>query len=242
MRVTPRVLSFDLDDTLWSCDDVIERAEQVVHGWLAQRHPHITDEFDRETMRQLRWQFAEQRPELAVDLTELRRVSLRWHAERAGYDARTSAALAEEGVSVFLDARHQVTPYADVRPVLERLAQHYPLVAVTNGNADVMRTELADLFDLALSAADVGAAKPDPAVFRAVCEARGIRAGDLVHVGDDPIRDVHAARAFGARAIWLNRDGQPWPEDLPRGHNELTTLHDLAELVLAGASARSESS
>lgn len=240
MRVTPRVLSFDLDDTLWSCDDVIERAEQVVHGWLAERHPRITDEFDRETMRQLRWRFAEQRPELAVDLTELRRVSLRWHAERAGYDAQTGAALAEQGVSVFLDARHQVTPYADVRPVLERLAQHYPLVAVTNGNADVMRTELADLFDLALSAADVGAAKPDPAVFRAVCEAHGIRAGDLVHVGDDPIRDVHAARAFGARAIWLNRAGDPWPEDLPRGHHELDSLHDLVALLTEPSAADSK--
>ena len=27
MRVTPRALSFDLDDTLWACDEVIERAE-----------------------------------------------------------------------------------------------------------------------------------------------------------------------------------------------------------------------
>lgn len=234
MRVTPRVLSFDLDDTLWSCDDVIERAEQAVHGWLATHHPRITDEFDRETMRQLRWQFAEQRPELAVDLTELRRTSLRWHAERAGYDAGAREALVEQAVAVFLHERHRVTPYADVRPVLERLATHYPLVAVTNGNADVMRTDLADLFDLALSAAEVGAAKPDPAVFRAVCEAHGIRPGELVHVGDDPIRDVHAARTFGARAIWLNREGQPWPEDLPRAHHELATLHDLASLLAPG--------
>lgn len=231
MRVRPRLLSFDLDDTLWSCDDVIERAEQAVHDWLAAQHPRITDEFDPESMRQLRWQFAEQSPDLAVDLTELRRVSLRWHAQRAGYDADAGEALVQQAVSVFLRERHRVTPYGDVRPVLERLAQHYPLVAVTNGNADVARTELGDLFSLALSAADVGAAKPDPAVFRAVCEAHGIRPGDLVHVGDDPIRDVHAARTFGARAVWLNRQGGAWPQDLPRAHHEFASLHDLAPLL-----------
>lgn len=231
MRVTPRVLSFDLDDTLWACDEVIERAEGALYRWLATHHPRITTDFGREAMRSVRWQMAAERAELAVDLTALRRASLLWHAERAGYARAHAERLAESGVEVFLEERNRVSPYGDVRPVLERLAAQYPLVALTNGNADIRRTALADLFSASLSPADVGAAKPDPAMFRAVCDAHGIRAGDLVHVGDDPLRDVHAARTFGARAIWLNRDVQPWPEDLPRAHHELSSLHELVALL-----------
>lgn len=231
MRVTPRALSFDLDDTLWACDEVIERAERAVYGWLAAHHPHITAEFDREQMRRLRWEMAAERAELAVDLTTLRRASLRWHAERAGYPASAAEKLAEQGVEVFLAERNRLSPYADVRPALERLARHYPLVALTNGNADVYRTELSDLFTVSLSAGEVGAAKPDPAMFDAACRQLGVRAGDLVHVGDDPVCDVHAARRFGARAIWLNREAQPWPENLPRAHHDLMTLADLVRLL-----------
>ncbi|MEX0606969.1 MAG: HAD-IA family hydrolase [Halofilum sp. (in: g-proteobacteria)] len=231
MRVTPRALSFDLDDTLWACEEVIDRAERAVYAWLVARHPRITDEYDREAMRRLRWELAGERPHLAVDLTALRRASLEWHARRAGYADDAGQELAQQGVAVFLAERNRVSPYADVRPVLERLARAYPLIALTNGNADVHATGLGDLFSLSLSAGDVGAAKPDPAMFHAACDALSVRPGELIHVGDDPLRDVHAARRFGARAVWLNREAQPWPEDLSRAHHELSTLHDLVALL-----------
>jgi len=227
MRVTPRAVSFDLDDTLWSCDEVIERAERVVYEWLARRFPRITAEFDLESMRRIRIETVERNPGLAVDLTALRHHTLQWHALRAGYGAD----VADAGVDVFLAERHRVTPFDDVRPVLEGLRTRYPLVALTNGNADVRRTELVDLFDAAVSAADVGAAKPDPAMFRQACERLGVEAAELVHVGDDPVRDIHAARRFGARAVWINRNALPWPGDVPRAHHEVATLHELRGLL-----------
>ncbi|MDZ7747502.1 MAG: HAD family hydrolase [Halofilum sp. (in: g-proteobacteria)] len=227
MRLKPGAVSFDLDDTLWACDDVIERAERAVYDWLCRHAPRVTAQHDREAMRALRVETARARPELAADLTALRRVTVAWHAEAAGYPA----GLADAAVDVFLAERNRVTPFDDVRPVLERLRRRYPLVALTNGNADVGRTGLGDLFSEAVSSADVGAAKPDPAMFAEACRRLGLRAGDLVHVGDDPVRDVHAARAFGARAVWIDRFGSAWPEGIPRAHHELETLHDLAPLL-----------
>ena len=35
----PLALSFDLDDTLWPIWSAIERAEQVLHGWLTDHAP-----------------------------------------------------------------------------------------------------------------------------------------------------------------------------------------------------------
>lgn len=231
MRPAPRAISFDLDDTLWSCEDVIARAEEAMHGWLARHYPRITDAHDPESMRQVRIRAAAARPDLQADLTRLRHETLVAHAHEAGYDP----SLADAAVEVFLAERHRVALYPDVRPAIEALAGRYTLVALTNGNADVARAGVGDWFDLALSAADVGAPKPDPAMFRQVCDRLGIRSGELLHVGDDPLRDVHAARAFGARAVWVNRTGAEWPGGLRGPDHEIRTLAPLAELLPAAA-------
>ncbi|MFA9462150.1 HAD family hydrolase [Thiohalorhabdus sp. Cl-TMA] len=223
-----RILSFDLDETLWPCREVIARAESALHGWLDRHYPRITAEFDVAAMRAVRVRMADDRPDLAADLTALRAAALHWHVERAGYPPEVT----EAAMEVFLAERNRVTPFEEVPEVLERLGAHYPLVAVTNGNADISRTPLAGIFDLALSAADVGAQKPDPAMFRAVCRELGVPASNLLHVGDDPVRDVQAARDFGAQAVWVNRDGAPWPEELVEAHHELTSLHGLPALLL----------
>lgn len=234
MKVEPRAIAFDLDDTLWSCDDVIERAERLVYDWLARHYPAITEEFDLETMRGIRHETAGRDPALAADLTRLRHETLVWHARRAGY----SESLAEHAVSVFLEERNRVNLYDDVLPVLQYLHGRVPLVALTNGNADLARIGLDHLFELRLSAADVGLPKPDPAMFRTACDHLGLRPGDLVHVGDDPQLDVHAAHRFGARTVWINRARAPWPEGIPRPHHEIVTLEPLPKLF-HGEPARS---
>ncbi|MEF8793107.1 HAD family hydrolase [Thiohalorhabdus sp.] len=223
----PQALAFDLDGTLWSCDDVIKRAEGALYAWLKRHHPLITEAYDREAMRVVRRDLARRHPELAADVTALRRASLEWHAREAGYDP----GLAETGLAVFLAERHQVTPYADARPALERLAGAFPLVALTNGNADVRQTELGDLFHHFLTAADVGAAKPDPALFHAACRDMGVQPWDMVHIGDDPVRDIHAAHHFGARTVWINREGGEWPADVRRAHHEIVSLAELPEAL-----------
>lgn len=222
-----QAISFDLDDTLWPCDEVIGRAEEVVYDWLARHAPRITEQYSLDGMRELRARTAEEWPSLGVDLTALRRETFVWHAREAGYDP----SVADDALEVFLAERNRVSPFDDVRPVLERLRGHYRLVAVTNGNADIVRAGVGDLFDTAFGAADVGAAKPDPAIFDAVCRHFGLRAGDLMHVGDDPVRDVHAGRSFGARSVWVDRFGLDWPEGVPRAHHELASLHGLPALL-----------
>ncbi len=225
---THRAISLDLDDTLWPCDNVIEHAERVFFDWLARHAPGLTERYDLETMRGERARAAEASPHLAADLTALRREVTARQVRRAGYDP----ALADAAVEIFLAERHRVQPYADVRPALERLGRRYRLIALTNGNADVNRTWLGAYFDAAVAAADAGAAKPDPAMFQLACRRLGIRPGDLVHVGDDPVRDVHAARQFGARSVWLDRFDRSWPEGVARAHHEAGSLAEVVDLVV----------
>ena len=33
---------------------------------------------------------------------------------------------------------------------------------------------------------------------------------EIVHIGDDPTRDIEGAKQVGAKAIWVNRSGKSW--------------------------------
>jgi HAD superfamily hydrolase (TIGR01549 family) len=60
---------------------------------------------------------------------------------------------------------------------------------------------IADLFDHFLTSEEIGIEKPDPRVFEVAAERFGRPIGDIIYVGDDPIRDVQCAHKAGAKAI-----------------------------------------
>lgn len=206
-----RLITIDLDDTVWPCAPVIRLAEEAVQAWLAERVPRVLDRHDAAAMRHHRLALAKARPEIAHDLTTVRRDSLRELLGACGYDP----AGADEAMALFLDYRNRVEPFAEVADVLRDLAADYRLVSVTNGNSEVARTPLAGLFHHSLTAAMAGAQKPDPALFLRALEWAGAAPAEAVHVGDDPWLDVGAARRLGMSAVWVNRDGRNWPRELP---------------------------
>jgi len=214
------LLTLDLDDTLWPCAPTIERAEAVLYAWLERTAPRLTEGYDQEAMRRHRRALMTSRPEIAHDLTAVRRYSLRNLLWAHGYDV----ALADAAVALFLEHRNRVTPYADVLPALRALNTEYPLVSVTNGNADVARTPLRGLFGRSLTAADVGAQKPAPNLFLGALHWTRVPPERALHLGDDPYRDVEAARRLGMTAIWINRRGAPWPHVLAPPTGEMVDL------------------
>lgn len=215
-----RLITIDLDDTLWPCAPVIDKAEATVHAWLSEHAGRLTEAHDIASLRAHRRALMEARPELAHDITALRRHSLETLLDRHGYPR----SLAAEAVEVFLTARHEVTPFPDVLPALEQLARDYYLVTVTNGNADVHRTPLGAHVREAFSASEVGAAKPAPAVFQAALRAAGVAPAQALHLGDDPKLDIVPARALGMHTVWINRYGLQWPDGLPAADGEVANL------------------
>jgi putative hydrolase of the HAD superfamily len=227
MKGLPRLITFDLDDTLWPCAPVIRAAEQVLFDWLTRQAPGVAAAHDIDSLRRHRLALAQARPELGHDFTALRLQQLRDLLAEFGHDP----GLAETGSALFRAARNRVDPFPDVRPVLLRLRQEHVLVSVTNGNAQVEHTPLADCFHHNLTAAGVGAAKPDPAMLHAACELVGVAPRQAWHVGDDPERDVAPARTIGMRSVWLRRDRRPWPAHLPPADLQLHDLHGLARTL-----------
>jgi FMN hydrolase / 5-amino-6-(5-phospho-D-ribitylamino)uracil phosphatase len=225
-RTIHRALTLDLDDTLWPVWPAIERAERRVHAWLAEHAPRAAAKYDAIGLRRLRLELERTRPDLAHDLSGLRRESLRL----ALTDADEDGALAEPAFELFLEERHGVELFDDALPALERLAARYPIVALTNGNADLGRIGLGHLFVGKISARDVGAPKPDPRMFHEACKRLGLAPAEVLHVGDDVDRDVRAALGAGLGAAWVVRpEIHPEPEPAPEGTSFV--VQELLELA-----------
>jgi len=222
---TVKAISLDLDDTLWPIWPIIERAEAALHDFLLVHAPVTAEQFPVPAMRHLREQIAQAHPELAHDFTAQRKLSL----QHAFHLSGESDALIEPAFDAFFRARNDVTLYSDCLPALDRLAARFPLIGLTNGNADLGRTGIGHYFSGCISARDVGTAKPHPPIFEATSQALGIAPQYILHVGDDPWLDVQGAHDAGFRSAWINRTGAVWPAEITPPHLTITTLQQLAD-------------
>jgi putative hydrolase of the HAD superfamily len=158
----------------------------------------------------------------------------------AAHDAPTLATLRLECASLLADALAldvsgaELLPcltdaiafraYEDALPALSALAAGGIQLAVV-ANWDVSLREvltrlgLAAPFAAIVTAAAVGAAKPDAKPFLAALEQLGVEAARCLHVGDDPVTDVAGARAAGLSALLLDRSG-----GAPDSLRDLSTL------------------
>jgi FMN hydrolase / 5-amino-6-(5-phospho-D-ribitylamino)uracil phosphatase len=219
-------ITIDLDDTLWPIWPTIERAEKVLHDWLTVHAPMTAALFSSPpALREIREEMSHSRPDLKGDMSALRRESIRMALYRAGEDPL----MAEAAFEVFFAERQRVELFEDALPALDFLAARFPLVALTNGNADVHRIGLGRYFRASISAREFGVGKPDPRIFHAAAGAADARPECVLHIGDDATLDALGAINAGMQAGWLNRGDQPWPHE-QEPHVTLAHLSELQDL------------
>jgi FMN hydrolase / 5-amino-6-(5-phospho-D-ribitylamino)uracil phosphatase len=206
-----KAISFDLDDTLWPIWPTIERAEKALHDWLGFHAPMAAAMFaNAGALRDIRDEIGLSRPDLKSDLSALRREAIRLALVRAG----ENPLLADPAFDVFFAERQRVTLYDDALATLEFLSARFPLVSVSNGNADVERVGLARFFRASISAREFGVGKPDPRIFLAAAGALELMPQDVLHVGDDATLDGLGALNAGMQCAWLNRSDNLWPHEM----------------------------
>ncbi|UXU92381.1 HAD family hydrolase [Burkholderia sp. S-53] len=224
-------LSFDLDDTLWPFGPSVARAEAALRAWLIEHAPDTASVLPtQQTLSELREEYERLCPDLVSDYRALRIGSIRLALERANEDV----ALTERAYEVFYAARNRVEFYEDAFPALEWLSARFPLIAVTNGNADLRLTGGGEFFRETLSARAFGIAKPEPEIFHAAAAALDVRPAELLHVGDDFHLDIVGALNAGLQAAWVVRDNQPEVERVVhRATSPHLTISDLSMLCRA---------
>ncbi len=223
-----RAITFDLDDTLWPIWPIIERAEKTLSAWLAVHAPMTSALFANAHARHdIRQQVMKSRPDILHDLSAIRREAIRLALTRAGDDP----ALAEPAFDVFFAERNHVTLFDDTLPALAWLASRYPLVALSNGNADLGKVGLSAYFKGGISAARFGVAKPHVSIFFAAAELAGVAPHEVLHVGDDAHHDVIGALGAGMQAVWVNRSEHLWTHTPHEPNETIGQLNELCDLL-----------
>ncbi len=124
---------------------------------------------------------------------------------------------------------YELVPFPDAAPALRTLRERGLLTGLISnmdmgGEKLITTIGLDGLFHVAVTSGDVGAAKPDPAIFRAALSRAGVHANEAVHVGDQLSSDVRGALAVGIRPVLLDRDrNHPY-------YRECSRIESLTEL------------
>ena len=219
-----KAITLDLDDTLWPVWPTIGRAEAVLNAWLTAHAPSTAVlSADAELKKAVRAEINARHADRAHDLSFLRLQSIRALLQQAGDPVH----LAESAFEAFFAERQRVDLFDDALPALAFWSQRYPVVALSNGNADVHRVGIGQHFHASVSAQSLGVAKPDLRIFVAGAAAAGVQPHEVLHIGDDAHADCVGALAAGMQVAWLNREGHDWTHGDTRPHLEVRDLHTL---------------
>lgn len=226
-----KLITFDLDNTLWPVEEVILRAERASSQYLQQRFSELVEQLSVEALHRTRDQLVQNQSHYWKNLTRLRIDTLSQTLTQNGIAQQEANQAAQAAFDVFYHERNQVTFFPGALKVLETLADSYMLGALSNGNANLELIGIHDLFEFHHSAESVGEAKPAAAIFLAALSSAGVTARDALHVGDHPSEDIDGARRAGFATIWANLTDQTWPADLAAPAWCIRHLHELTDLV-----------
>ena len=70
---------------------------------------------------------------------------------------------------------------------------------------------------------DAKSYKPRKELFELALKRTGLKADEVIHIGDSVSSDVNGAAGVGIRALWLNRSGK----NVPQGVESISSLLDL---------------
>ena len=100
--------------------------------------------------------------------------------------------------------------YPEVVPVLETLRSQFQLAVVSNfdGRLRMILEHLgiSRFFTHVFVSSEIGADKPDPEIFRRALKLIGLAPDEVLHAGDDPVRDWQAASTAGLSIFQLDRE------------------------------------
>ncbi|KMT66214.1 HAD-IA family hydrolase [Catenovulum maritimum] len=223
----PKLLSFDLDDTLYDNVPIIQNAENKLSQYLSSEYACFKDKTQHDWLLE-RITFAKLNPALRSDVSKLRLAFL----EQAFRDNKIANPVesAHQAFLKFYHWRNNFKVKPEVVDILMRLKKNYTLVAVTNGNAEPDLIGLEGCFTKVYQPKDGLRMKPETDMFDILCEQLSLQSKDILHIGDSPSSDIYGAQSANCRTAWYNPKFQSYPlHGLP--DMEFNQLSDLLYFV-----------
>ena len=201
-----RLLSFDLDDTLWPMRPVLDAANyQLVNKMVKVGAKSASTQNLQHMLKSIRQKDAS----LSYSAARVKAIRQILNANKLSHINHTQL------YDVWLRARHNAADdllYPGTLETLTQLREAFPetiFAAITNGPGDplAMRPEFAACFDLTITGEDskvFPGRKPSPIIYNTALSRAGVEASEgWVHCGDDILNDVATSKALGATTIWL---------------------------------------
>ena len=138
-----KLITFDLDDTLWDVRPALQKAEAAQWQWLQRRYPALALSASDPTLNERRRDLIAQQPDLMHNISRFRQTFVTNLLIDAGIAVKEAKEASDAAFAAFMAHRNDVGLFAEAAPVLKVLSEKYVIGALTNGNADVYRTPLA---------------------------------------------------------------------------------------------------
>ena len=126
--------------------------------------------------------------------------------------------------------------FPDVHPTLDGLkARGLTLGVVSNWVWSLPELlhelDLVRHFDFVVASARMGFEKPHLEIFRHALKQAGVRASQVIHVGDHVDADVQGALAAGISPVLIDRVGRYPAAEIPAGVPVIASLEELLPIV-----------
>ncbi|AJI94803.1 HAD hydrolase, IA, variant 1 family protein [Yersinia ruckeri] len=196
-------ITFDLDDTLYDNRPVISRTEQESVAFLQQYHPNLRHLVAADFQRS-RAELLSSDPDIYHDVTQWRWQALKLGLTRQGLGESEASNGADAAMENFALWRSRIYVPPATHDTLAALSERFPLVAITNGNADPAACGLSRYFQFVLRSGPAGRAKPYRDMYQKAANKLDLPLENILHVGDDLTTDVAGSLRCGMQACWIN--------------------------------------
>ena len=224
-----RVITFDLDDTLWDNVPTITKAEIETRKWIENKVGKI-DWGDLNDFLNLREELIKEDESIKWDISKLRKEIFRRKLAHITPEKYRNK-LVEDAFAVFISRRHEIKLFDGVEIALKQLSKNFLLGVLTNGNADIFRFNIGKYFSFSVSSLEAKNSKPNRAHFdKAIEIMENIKFDEILHIGDHQVNDILAAYNLGIESLWFNNNESTWDQNFPKP-DEFSSWEHLPEIV-----------
>ncbi len=242
--MTPSVVLFDLDDTLFA------HAESVASGLAAHRAALAGElgaaDAEAELVRWVELEELHYARYLSGELDFLgqRRERARSFVEPYGIRLDDEAALAWFD-GYLAEYERGWALHDDTLPTLDELERRIPGVRfglITNGDIDFQTRKLVAIeldvrLEHVIASGSLGIAKPDRRIFEHACSLFGVARSEAAYIGDRLHTDAIGAAEAGLTGVWIDRPGRATDAELAEaasaGAHVIRSLAELPDLLAA---------
>ena len=207
MKPTIKLISWDLDDTLWPLHStqIINNANKTVYTHLKNLFPFIPELTSYELFQKKCLKFASNNTIWEYDKTKGR---FNWIYSILIPHMNKEKALQEASIAMnlFIAKRSEVIFYPSILSNFIQLSKHVDFACMSNGNADLNSIGIKHLFQYDSSSIQAKSAKPNPDIFNYLINLCQYHPKDILHIGNDLELDIIPAQKAGLHSLWIQHE------------------------------------